>query len=144
MMKMMLHKIKRFLLQIVVNYKRRMQEKNFGTISAFEKEVLYICRNLIRSHEANLLVCPDTGRRFIMYDPMQIKVIIGDYKIIFSNHDYYFELAISSNGIAKLIRVFNGNVRERRNVLEADIKINAKTTLGRIALATSPETLKAS
>lgn len=139
-MKNLKNKFSKALRRLVVNYKRRMQEKNTEPLSAFEKEVLYICRNLIRSHASDLLVCPDTNRRFIIYDPMQIKVIVGDTKIIFSNHDYYFELSISGNGITRLIRVFNGNVRARRDVLESEIKLNAKTTLNRIALATSFQT----
>lgn len=136
-MKKLKHRLKRAWLRMTINYKRRMREKDTEPLSAFEKEVLFICRNLIRSHEADLLVCPDTNRRFVIYDPMQIKVIIGDSKIIFSNHDYYFELSISGDGLTRLNRVFNGNVRTRRDVLELEIKLNAKTTLTRIAVATT-------
>lgn len=123
---------KRLWLRSYIKIKRSGTRNDKVPKSEFEHEVLKICRNLIRSEETNLLVCPDTHRRFIIYDRMQIKIIIEDDKIILSNHQYYYELSISKGGLDNIIRVFNGNVKERRDLLEFEIKTNAKTSLNSI------------
>jgi hypothetical protein len=71
---------------------------------------------------------------------MKIKIIIEDNKIVISNHQYYYEVSISKSGTDNVMRVFNGNVKDRRDLLEADIKTNAKTTLNLI-FKTSLQTL---
>lgn len=128
----MLHYFKRMWLRILIKIKRNGTRNDRVHKSEFELEVLKICRILIRNISTNLLVCPDTQRRFIIFDPMEIKIIISDDKIIVSNHTYYYELSISKSGLANVIRVFDGNVKERRDILEQDIKTNAKTSLNLI------------
>ena len=130
----LLHKIKRIFQHLVVSSRRKATNYDPILKSAFEKESLRICRNLIHCPEAELLVCPDTGRRFIIYNPMQIKIILEDNKITISNHTYYYEVSICSKNIGSVTRIFDGNVRERRDVLEEDIKENAKITLANIAV----------
>lgn len=131
------HKLKRIYQRVWIKIKRQSVNKQNTHKSTFELEALKICRNLIHCSTAELLVCPDTGRRFIIYDYLQLKVIIDDNRIIISNHTYYYELTISAYGIESLLKVFNGNLRAKRDVLEANIKANAKTTLETIAVQTS-------
>ena len=128
----MLQYFKIMWLRILIKIKRNGTRNDRVHKSEFELEVLKICRILIRNISTNLLVCPDTQRRFIIFDPMEIKIIISDDKIIVSNHTYYYELSISKSGLANVIRVFDGNVKERRDILEQDIKTNAKTSLNLI------------
>jgi len=131
---------KKLWLRFYIRIKRSGTRNDKVHISAFETEVLKICRILIRHESSTLLVCPTTGRSFITYDPMKIKIIIEDNKIVISNHQYYYEVSISKSGTDNIMRVFNGNVKGRRDLLEADIKTNAKTTLNLI-FKTSLQTL---
>jgi hypothetical protein len=64
---------------------------------------------------------------------MQIKIIIKDDQIILSNHTYYYELSVSESGLQNINRIFDGHIRDRRDVLEVQIKLNAKSTLLGIA-----------
>ncbi|MGV8961859.1 MAG: hypothetical protein ACOH2V_00495 [Candidatus Saccharimonadaceae bacterium] len=128
----MLHKLKRIWLKSVIRFKRYPDAAtNRLPKSHAENKILSICRRLIHETETELLVCPETGRLFITYGPQKIKIIIGDDKITYSNHNYY-EWPISEHGIRSLTRVFNGNVKDRRDVLEADIRSNVNNTLDKI------------
>lgn len=132
-----LHKIKRLVQRLIIKSKRAKNKDSNSSKGIFEQEALRICRNLIRTSSTELLVCPDTHRRFIVCEEQQIKIIIYDNRIIISNHSYYYELAVSSDGISQIHRIFDGYVRERRNILETDIKNNAKNTLDNIIILTN-------
>lgn len=127
------HYIKRAYQRILIRSRRHTSKYNRAAKFDFENEILRICRNLIHCSSVELLICPDTGRRFIIYDSMQIKIIIKDDQIILSNHTYYYELSVSESGLQTINRIFDGHIRDRRNALEVQIKQNAKGTLLSIA-----------
>lgn len=133
----LIHKAKRLYQKWWIKFKRQSVSEQNTVKSTFELEALKICRNLIHCSDVELLVCPDTGRKFIIYDQLQIKVIIEDNRIIISNHTYYYELSVSEYGIKSLTKVFNGNLRNTRDLLEKNIKANAKATLENIVTQTS-------
>lgn len=131
------HLIKRAYQRAIVRSKRHTLKYDKTKKFDFEDETLRICRNLIHCSSVELLVCPDTNRRFIIYDSMQIKIIIKDDRIILSNHTYYYELKVSENGLAAINMIFDGHIRTRRDTLESQITQNAKGTLINIASMSS-------
>jgi len=131
------HFLKRSFQRMTIRSKRHTTKYNRKNKFESEDEILHICRNLIRSSSVELLVCPDTNRKFVIYDSMQIKIIIKDDQIILSNHTYYYEMRVSENGMAAINRVFNGHIRTRRDLLETQIKQNAKGTLFNIGAMSS-------
>lgn len=131
------HLVKRAYQRTVIRSKRHTLKYDKTKKFDFEDEALRICRNLIHCPSVELLVCPDTNRRFIIYDSMQVKIIIKDDCIILSNHTYYYELKISENGLKAINAIFDGHIRIRRNELESQITQNAKGTLLNIASISS-------
>ncbi len=123
-----LHKLRRAYQRVVINSKRKTQ---IDTIrgGTFEKEALQLCRNLIRCNNVKLEFFPTSKDRFISLNEMQMKAVIKDDQIIFSNHTYHYGVPISEHNIKTITRIFDGNIERRRLSIETEISDNTKGTL---------------
>lgn len=131
------HYIKRAFQRMVIRSKRHASQNNPTLKQDNENEVLQSCRNLIHSVDSELLVCPDSGRKFIVNNKVHINIIILDNKIIVSNNEYYREVLISDYGIKSINQVFNGHLKKTVNLVDYSIKINAKHTLNNVTILTT-------
>ena len=131
------HSIKRAFQRMVIRSKRHASRHNLNLKFDFENEVLQGCRNLIHNATTELSICPDTGRKFVVNNDIQLKMVITDEKIIISNNSHYREFPISERGIESIVRVFNGHLRKSIAKLDRNIKVNAQNTLNNVTILTS-------
>lgn len=121
------HKIKRYYQRTLIKSKRQLLKDSTVPKSIFESQILQIARALVQAPNVVLSVCPDTGRRFIENEG--VNMIIEHHKVTLTNTHYYYEIAISEYVYEKIRIVFDGNVRKKRDKLYENIIYNASTLL---------------
>ncbi len=82
--------------------------------SNFELEAIKLVRKLTHNSNVDLFTCPETGRRFIDSEVLEIKIILEPNKIIIANHNY-LEFSICDNSYEKMKRLFDGQIKIRRD-----------------------------
>jgi len=132
----MIFKPKKILLRTLINLKRNKALSHRVQKSFFEEDIIKICRNLIRSSESLLYISLDSRKKFVVYPPKQINIVLEENKLIFSNYTYYYEIFLSDSGVNNLTRIFNSHFSALTNTLEEQTNSNSKTTLNNIFLNT--------
>lgn len=102
----------------------------------FEEEALKGCRSLIHK-SAKLVVCPDTGRKFILDTESSMKIILDGNKVTISNGDKYREIIISEKGKENINRIFNGQLKKIIFAVEEKIHSSAQDNLTELLILTS-------
>ncbi len=108
------HKIKRTYQRLIILSRRNMTKNDRILRSDFELDAIKIVRKLASHKDVELFACPDTGRRFIDSEQLGIKIILEQNKIIISNHTY-IEFNICIDSYERMKRIFDGQIRVRRN-----------------------------
>lgn len=95
--------------------------------SDFESDAIKLIRKLTHSPNVELFTCPETGRRFIDSSALEIKIILETNKIIISNHNY-LEFNICNNSYEKMKRLFDGQIKIRRDHFQEKVTqaVNSK------------------
>jgi hypothetical protein len=76
-----------------------------------------------------LLIAPTSGARYIQTPNHQVFIILKYQTIILSNHQYYYEIAISSPVYDYLMDRFDKMIESRRRMMERHMLENSKITL---------------
>ena len=116
----MIHKIKRYYQRLVIKSKRNITKDDMVLKSDFELEAIRLVRRLTSHKDVELFTCPNTGRRFIDSEKLEIKIILESTKIIISNHTY-LEFNICNNSYEKMKRIFDGRIRTRRDHFQEEV-----------------------
>ena len=123
--------IKNVLKQKFINLKKMSQKDDYVFRSLFEKEAVYKFRNIIKHPNSKLISCPDTGRRFVSNDILQIDAMLSQHRMIISNH-IYFECSICIHSYEHLLRIFDGQIKKDRDLIEEGIQAKASELLKKL------------
>lgn len=123
--------IQNVLKQKRINFKKYSFKDDYILKSTFETEAVQKLRLIIKDKNSKLISCPETGRRFVNNDFLNISAMIAPYKIIISNH-IYFESSICPNNYNKLLRIFDGQIKKDRDLIEEEIQQKAKNLLKKL------------
>lgn len=114
----------------LVNSRHRLDKTHLYPRSEFETPVFGICRRLIVANESELLVCPNTGNRFIKNKPEQMEVIIKQHLVeVIINRSIPVTVLLDDRMYRRITLLFDNNVEMRRKVMEMGIKSSIKEYL---------------
>jgi len=83
----------------------------------------------LRDPKNTLLIAPTSGARYVQTPNAQVFIILKYQTIILSNHQYYYEIAISQNVFEYLLDRFDRMIESRRRQMEKKMLSNSKHTL---------------
>lgn len=110
----MFHKLRRQYQRLLISSRKSMTKDDRVFKSDFEPDAIKLIRRLTHSSNVELFTCPETGRRFIDSPTLEVKIILETNKIIISNHNY-LEFNICNNSYEKMKRLFDGQIKIRRD-----------------------------
>ncbi len=123
-------KLKRLIKYYYIDYIKYTKKDLYIPRSEYEKEVIGICRRITQNPRSELLTCPQTGKRYIKNNELQIYAIIkqnGQVDII--NHKYFYSIPLCPKSYSIILNMFDGHVGMRRQDMENDIMANTKNSL---------------
>jgi len=89
-----------------------------------------------------LLIAPTSGSRYVQTTNLQVFIILKYQMIILSNHQYYYEIAISGSVYDYLIDRFDKMIESRRRQMEKHMLENSKVTLENAVLSLQEKMIK--
>jgi hypothetical protein len=129
----MIHSIKRFAQKAAIKIIRLTDvEKQTMVHSEYETESFGICKNLINKKSTTLLISPISGKRYIKSDDNQLFIIIEPLQMTIVNHQYSYNINIEGKAYYRIAKLFDGEVEQRRELMEKEIRSNVKHSLSNI------------
>lgn len=114
-------------------YKMTDPERQFTKETDFYRETFGICHQLISKPESVLLMSPISGKRYIKSEDDQIFIVLQKDSIDIVNHTYSYSIKVNGTNLYdRIVRVFDGEVEERRERMEAEIRKNVTHSLKEI------------
>ena len=126
-------RIKRSIRRSIIKSKKNMLKDDYILRGEYEKETIDICKNAINNPNSVLLISPKSGKRYINNTVEQIYVIIMDKTVDVINHTYHYSEPICTKTHSIITNMFDGNVENRRNEMEDDIRSNITHSLKTIS-----------
>lgn len=83
----------------------------------------------LKDPKNTLLIAPTSGSRYIQTPNANVFIILKYQTIILSNHQYYYEIALSSSVSEYLTDRFDKMIESRRRQMEKKMLENSKSTL---------------
>lgn len=83
----------------------------------------------LRDPKNTLLIAPTSGSRYVQTPNANVFIILKYQTIILSNHQYYYEIALSSSVSEYLTDRFDKMIESRRRQMEKKMLENSKATL---------------
>lgn len=128
----MKHITRRLFQKVAIKWIRTLTPKEKIEHSAYEKECISICKELISREDSLLLMSPISGKRYIKSDDDQIFVIIESNQITIVNHQYSYNIDIWGKALIRISEMFDREVEKRREEMETEIRSNVKHSLSSI------------
>jgi hypothetical protein len=111
-------------------YKLTDPERQYQKETDYYKEAFGICHQLISNPSSTLLLSPISGKRYIKSDDNQIFIVIQKDTIDIVNHTYSYNIKVNgTNLFDRIVRIFDGEVENRREAMEAEIRKNVTHSL---------------
>lgn len=83
----------------------------------------------LKDPKNTLLIAPNSGARYVQTPNAQVFIILKYQTIILSNHQYYYEIALSNSVSDYLVERFDKMIESRRRQMEKKMLENSKVTL---------------
>jgi hypothetical protein len=129
----MIHTLKRFAQKTAIKAIRLADiEKQTRVHSEYETEAFGICKKLIDKRTTTLLISPISGKRYIKSDDNQLFIIIENNRMTIVNHQYSYNINIEGKAYYRIIKAFDTEVEQRRELMEKEIRSNVKHSLSNI------------
>ncbi len=96
----------------------------------------------LKDPKNTLLIAPTSGARYVQTPNAQVFIILKYQTLILSNHQYYYEIAISQNVFDYLIDRFDRMIESRRRQMERKMLENSKSTLEQAVASLENKMLK--
>ncbi len=129
----MIHKLNRFFQRVAIKATRMMNPDVEGRDKDnFNVEAFAICKRLISKRETTLLISPISGKRYIKSDDNQLFIIIENNRMTIVNHQYSYNINIEGKAYYRIIKAFDTEVEQRRELMEKEIRSNVKHSLSNI------------
>jgi len=126
------HKIKRYILNIYISYKKNFvcTELKDIQLSVNELKGLYIAAFALNNSNCELSMCPVTGKRYIKFNDYFI--VITEDRIQLVNHIYNYDITISGKKFYNLKKNFDNKLYSKFKGIEDKILSNVKHSLDTI------------
>lgn len=143
--------IKRFMYMISFKFKRYLVKKRLekfysskNGIAIDDRAALAIkaLEVALRDPKNTLLMAPNSGSRYVQTPNSNVFIILKYQTIILSNHQYYYEIALSSSVSEYLADKFDKMIESRRRQMERKMLENSKATLEAAVLTLSQKMIK--
>ncbi len=124
-----------FFFSVLRKINNKLQEKlDMKPIITEEEQICVdICSKLVDIRETKLTIAPISGKRFLKNDEKDIFIVIHQRTISIINHVYSYNVYVESDSsYDKIIKNFDKELENRREVLEQEIKSNIKHSLTQI------------
>ena len=96
----------------------------------------------LKDPKNTLLIAPTSGARYVQTPNAHVFIILKYQTIILSNHQYYYEIALSPNVFDYLIDRFDRMIESRRRQMERKMLFNSKSTLEQAVASLESKMLK--
>jgi len=96
----------------------------------------------LKDPKNTLLIAPTSGARYVQTPNAHVFIILKYQTIILSNHQYYYEIALSPNVFDYLIDRFDRMIESRRRQMERKLLFNSKSTLEQAVASLESKMLK--
>ena len=96
----------------------------------------------LKDPKNTLLIAPTSGARYVQTPNAQVFIILKYQTIILSNHQYYYEIAISNGVSDYLNNRFDRMIESRRRQMERNLLENSKSTLEQAVASLESKMLK--
>ena len=96
----------------------------------------------LKDPKNTLLIAPTSGARYVQTPNAHVFIILKYQTIILSNHQYYYEIALSPNVFDYLIDRFDRMIESRRRQMERKMLFNSKATLEQAVASLESKMLK--
>jgi len=96
----------------------------------------------LKDPKNTLLIAPTSGSRYVQTPNAQVFIILKYQTIILSNHQYYYEIAISNGVSDYLNNRFDRMIESRRRQMERNLLENSKSTLEQAVASLESKMLK--
>jgi len=143
--------IKRFFNRLAFKFKRYLVnqklKKFYSTRSgvAIDDRAALAIKALdvsLKDPKNTLLIAPTSGARYVQTPNAHVFIILKYQTIILSNHQYYYEIAISQTVFDYLLDRFDRMIESRRRQMEKKMLHNSKTTLEQAVASLEGKMLK--
>ncbi len=94
-----------------------------------EKEILFICRNLLKNPQSQIFYSNKNNKRYIVDWRKNLFFIVEGFKIKIINHVYSYDLVVSESTISKIEKIIDNDNEFRINNIEFNINENIKHSL---------------
>jgi len=131
---MIKHKAKRFFQLIALKSLKALNasQKSQEVHSEYEKECIAVCKALMHKEDSTLLMSPISGKRYIKSHDEQLFIIIDQHQVTIVNHQYSYTIDIWGKPLERIIKNFDLEVEQRREIMEMEIRSNVKHSLSNI------------
>lgn len=127
------HTIKRLFHKLIILYRRKAEEDASIPRSKYEKEAVSICRNMVMNQESKLTLNVNqyglVNERYVENEKLDITIFIYENSVDIIRNDITREIVTSPKTHDKIINIFDGHVRERRDMKKELINSKLKDTL---------------
>lgn len=96
----------------------------------------------LKDPKNTLLIAPTSGARYVQTPNAHVFIILKYQTIILSNHQYYYEIAISPSVFDYLMDRFDKMIESRRRQMERTMLSNSKATLEQAVASLQSKMLK--
>jgi len=96
----------------------------------------------LKDPKNTLLIAPTSGSRYVQTPNSQVFIILKYQTIILSNHQYYYEIAVSTGVSDYLNNRFDRMIESRRRQMERNLLENSKSTLEQAVASLESKMLK--
>jgi len=96
----------------------------------------------LKDPKNTLLIAPTSGARYVQTPNAQVFIILKYQTIILSNHQYYYEIAVSTGVSDYLNNRFDRMIESRRRQMERNLLENSKSTLEQAVASLESKMLK--
>lgn len=130
--------IKRQLIKLSVKYRRYLVKQRIKKLYSSKTGIAIDDRAALaikalevslKDPKNTLLIAPTSGARYVQTPNSQVFIILKYQTLILSNHQYYYEIALSGSVSDYLVERFDKMIESRRRQMERKLLENSKHTL---------------
>lgn len=128
-----LRKIKQLTYRQVLKAKVRKRIKQIAKLSRKEQAILRMVKSAMADKFNKLTVAPISGTKYITMLDEDMYVILGQQRVIITNHKFFYDFDVSINLSEYLVDRFDRILEHECNQMEKEIVGNVEMGLNEIA-----------
>lgn len=134
------HVIKRIFQKLLISYRRKAEHDDSIPRSKYEKVGILICKNIVSNEKTKLTLNVNefgfVNERYAENEDLDITIYIYENSIEVIKNDITREIVTSPKTHQKIVNIFDGHVRQRRDIKKEQINSKLKDTLEAMVIET--------